>query len=211
MPLNSGGAMGSRGRSIRLRIFFLVAIPLLAMAGLLAYAASTSIINAIDLDRVPNLINAAGVPAAKFGVVLQAERTAAVVYLFQPDADNLAAYQAATSATDKATPVFTTAMTSHQVLGSESPAGAREIETILGGLKQLPALLGAYSQGPADTLQLFLIQTKSVNPPTDQLPPALGLIATVQAREQLSQETALLAGMLAGQRETAADRVAFAS
>ena len=217
--------MGSRGRSIRLRIFFLVAIPLLAMAGLLAYAASTSIINAIDLDRVPNLINAAGVPAAKFGVVLQAERTAAVVYLFQPDADNLAAYQAATSATDKATPVFTTAMTSHQVLGSESPAGAREIETILGGLKQLPALrgavkaraitplnaLGAYSQGPADTIQLFLIQTKSVNPPTDQLPPALGLIATVQAREQLSQETALLAGMLAGQRETAADRVAFAS
>ena len=44
--------MGSRGRSIRLRIFFLVAIPLIAMAGLLAYAAGTSISNAIDLDRV---------------------------------------------------------------------------------------------------------------------------------------------------------------
>ncbi|MGD0240550.1 MAG: nitrate- and nitrite sensing domain-containing protein [Streptosporangiaceae bacterium] len=195
------------------------------MAGLLAYTASTSITNAIDLDRVPNLINAAGVPAAKFGVVLQAERTAAVVYLFEPNAANLAAYQATTSATDKAEPSFVAAMTSNKVLGSESPAGAKEIQTILGGLKQLPTLrgavktqaltplnaLGAYSQGPADTIQLFLIQTKSVNPPTDQLPPALGLIATVQAREQLSQENALLAGMLAGRRMTTADRVAFAN
>jgi signal transduction histidine kinase len=216
--------MGSRGRSIRLRIYFLVAIPLIAMAGLLAYAAGTSISNAINLDRVPNLINASGIPAAQFGVVLNAERTAAVVYLFAPNAASLAAYQAAVSATDKATPTFTAAMTSHAVLGSESPAGAREIETILGGLKQLPALrnavttraitplnaLGAYSQGPADTIKLFLIQTKSVDPPTNQLPPAIGLIATVQAREELSQESALLAGMLAGRRITAADRVAFA-
>jgi len=38
---------------------------------------------------------------------------------------------------------------------------------------------------------------------------ALGLIATVQAREQLSQEDALLAGMLAGNRMTQADKVAF--
>src|SRR5690348_11226168 len=216
--------MGSRGRSIRLRIYFLVAIPLIAMAGMLAYAAGSSISNAINLDRVPNLINASGIPAAKFGVVLNAERAAAVVYLFAPDAANLAAYQAAINSTDKATPAFTTTMTSHAVLGSESPAGAREIETILGGLKQLPALrnavraraitpltaLGAYSQGPADTIKLFLIQAKSVDPPTNQLPPAVGLIATVQAREELSQESALVAGMLAGRRITTADRVAFA-
>jgi hypothetical protein len=216
--------MGSRGRSIRLRIYFLVAIPLVAMAGLLAYVVGTSVNNAIDLDRVPNLINASGIPAAKFGLVMQSERTAAVVYLFAPTAANLAAYQAASSATDKATPAFTAAMTSHAVLGSESPAGARQIDTILGGLKQLPALrnavraraitpltaLGAYSQGPAETIKLFLIQTKSVDHPTSQLAPAIGLIATVQAREELSQESALLAGMLAGQRISAADRVAFA-
>ncbi|HEY2268490.1 MAG TPA: nitrate- and nitrite sensing domain-containing protein [Streptosporangiaceae bacterium] len=202
-----------------------MAIPLIALAGLLAYAAGTSISNAIELDRVPNLINAAGVPAAKFGIVMQSERTAAVVYLFAPNPANLAAYQATISATDKAEPAFTAAMTSNAVLGSESPAGAKEIQTILGGLKQqLPTLrkavqgqvitplsaLGAYSQGPAATIELFLIQTKSVSPPTDQLTPAIGLIATVQAREQLSQEDALLAGMLAGRRMTAADRVAFA-
>ena len=43
----------------------------------------------------------------------------------------------------------------------------------------------------------------------DQQSQAVGLIATVQAREQLSQEHALLAGMLAGQRMTQRDRVAF--
>src|SRR5690348_768887 len=215
--------MGSRGRSIRLRIYFLVAIPLIAMAGLLAYTAGTSIANAIDLDRVPNLVNASGIPAAKFGLVLQNERAAAVVYLFAPDAANLAAYQQAVSATDKATPAFTTAMTSHRVLGSESPAGARQIQVILGGLKQLPTLrqavqgrvltplaaLGAYSQGPAATIKLVLIPTNTVTS-TSQHSPAIGLIATVQAREQLSQENALLAGMLAGRRITSADRVAFA-
>ena len=45
--------MGSRGRSIRLRIYFLVAIPLVAMIGLLAYVAGTSVNNAINLDRAP--------------------------------------------------------------------------------------------------------------------------------------------------------------
>ena len=35
--------MGSRGRSIRLRIYFLVAIPLITMLGLFGYVAYTSI------------------------------------------------------------------------------------------------------------------------------------------------------------------------
>jgi len=214
--------MGSRSRSIRLRIYFLVAIPLIAMAGLLTYAAGTSINNAINLDQVPNLINASGIPAVKFGSYVQAERVAAMVYLFEPTAANLQAYKAAVSATDKATPAFTTAMTSPAVLGSESPSGASQIQQIIGGLKQLPTLraavqaraispltaLGAYGQGMADTIKLFLIQIKTVAP-TDQLAPAIGLIATVQTREYLSQEDALLAGMLAGRRMTAADRAAF--
>ena len=130
--------MGSRGRSIRLRIYFLVAIPLIAMAGLLAYAVGTSVNNAISVDRVPNLINAAGIPAAKFGVVVETERAAAVVYLSKPTAANLAAYQAAITATNKAEPAFTAAMTSPAVVVTESPSGAKQIKVIFSGLKQLP-------------------------------------------------------------------------
>jgi len=214
--------MGSRGRSIRLRIYFLVTIPLIAMAGLLAYVVGTSVNNAISVDRVPNLINAAGIPAAKFGVFAETERAAAVVYLSKPTAANLAAYQAAITATNKAEPAFTAAMTSPAVAGSESSSGAKQIKVIFGGLKQLPTLRNAvkaralspldalnfYSQGLTATTKLFLIQTESVIP-TDQLGPAVGLIDTVQAREELSQEQALLAGVLAGRRMTLADREAL--
>ena len=215
--------MGSRGRSIRLRIYFLVAIPLIALVGLLAYVAGTSINNAISLDRAPNLVNATAVPAAKFGTYLQAERAAAVVYLFQPTAANLAAYQAAAAATDQAEPAFVAAMNSQGTTGTENSTGAQTVSSLVSGLKQLPTLrkavearalspldaLGLYSQGITTQVKLFLIQTESVTL-NDQQIQAVGLIATVQAREQLSQEDALLSGMLAAKRITAKNRIAFA-
>ena len=48
--------MGSRGRSIRLRIYILVAIPLITMLGLFGYVAYTSVTNWLNLDRAPTLI-----------------------------------------------------------------------------------------------------------------------------------------------------------
>jgi signal transduction histidine kinase len=215
--------MGSRGRSIRLRIFFLVAIPLIALVGLLAYVAGTTINNAISVDRAPNLVNATAIPAAEFGTFLEAERTAAVVYLFQPNAANLAAYQATTAATDKAEPAFVTAMNSGGTTGTENSQGAQAVSSLVSGLSQLPTLrnavkaralspldaLGAYSQGITTQIKLFLIQTESVTANSQQIQ-AVGLIATVQAREQLSQEEALLSGMLATKRITAKNRIAFA-
>jgi signal transduction histidine kinase len=214
--------MGSRGRSIRLRIYLLVAIPLVAMVGLLAYVAGTSINNAISLDRAPNLVNATAIPAATFGEFIEAERAAAVIYLSQPTAANGQAYDAATAATDKAKPTFIKAMTSQGTTGTETAGGNKDVSAMVSGLNQLPTLrkavrarlitpldaLGFYSQGITAQVKLFLDQTESVVV-TDQLPPAIGLIAAVQAREQLSQEDALLAGMLAGKKITAKNRVAF--
>jgi signal transduction histidine kinase len=214
--------MGSRGRSIRLRIYFLVAIPLIAMVGLLGYVVTTTVDSAVSLDRAPNLVNATAIPAAKFGTFVEAERTAAVVYLFQPSPANLQAYQAAIAATDKAKPAFTAAMTSEATVKTETADAAKIVHGIVTGMNQLPKLrdavkaraitpidaLGFYSSGFGDQVKLFLTQTESVVT-NDQQSQAIGLIATVQAREQLAQENALLAGMLAGQRMTQKDRVAF--
>ena len=215
--------MGSRGRSIRLRIYFLVAIPLIAMVGLLAYVAGTSINNAINLDRAPNLIHATSLPTAEFTRLVQDERAAAVVYLFEPTAANLAAYDAAVKATDADKPAFLAAMNSPGTKSSETADEAKAIDTLITGLGQVPALragvtgqaltplaaLGGYSAGIQDELKLFLAEADSLTNATaaDQ---ALGLIATVSAREALSQEYALLSGVLAGQRMTQADRAAFA-
>jgi hypothetical protein len=93
--------MGSRGRSIRLRIYFLVAIPLITMLGLFGYVAYTSTTNWLNLDRAPSLIKATSEPLTNFVNLLQAERRAAVVYESQPTAANLAAYQATVTATDR--------------------------------------------------------------------------------------------------------------
>jgi signal transduction histidine kinase len=214
--------MESRGRSIRLRIYFLVAIPLIALVGLLAYVAGTTISNAVSLDRAPNLVNATAVPAAQFGTYLQAERAAAVLYLFQPTAANLAAYETTTAATDRAEPAFLAAMNSQGTTGTENSEGAKAVSSMVSGLSALPALrnavkaralspldaLGAYSQGITTQIKLFLTQTESVTLNNQQIQ-AVGLIATVQAREQLSQEDALLAGMLASKRITIRNRIAF--
>jgi len=117
--------MGSRGRSIRLRIYFLVAIPLVAMIGLLAYVAGTSVNNAINLDRAPDLINATSLPTANFIRFVQDERAAAVIYLFEPSQANLAAYQAAVKATDGDEPAFLAAMESPGTKRSETPPRRR--------------------------------------------------------------------------------------
>ncbi|HEX3194987.1 MAG TPA: nitrate- and nitrite sensing domain-containing protein [Streptosporangiaceae bacterium] len=199
-----------------------MAIPLIAMVGLLGYVVTTTVDSAVSLDRAPNLVNATAVPAAKFGTFVEAERTAAVIYLFRPSPANLQAYQAAIAATDKAKPAFTAAMTSEATTKTETADAAKIVHGIVTGMNQLPKLrdavkgrvitpidaLGFYSSGFGDQVKLFLTQTVSVVV-NDQQSQAIGLIATVQAREQLAQEHALLAGMLAGHRMTQKDRVAF--
>ena len=138
--------MGSRGRSIRLRIYFLVAIPLITMVGLLAYVVTTSVNNAVNLDRAPNLINATSQPATVFAGYLQAERVAAVVYLFQPVPANLQAYNAAIATTDARTAAFRLAMTSPGTVTSETPDEARGISTVLSGLTNLKTLRTAVQE-----------------------------------------------------------------
>src|ERR1700722_17783469 len=114
--------MGSRGRSIRLRIYFLVAIPLITMLGLFGYVAYTSVTNWLNLDRAPSLIQATSEPLTNFVNVLQAERRAAVVYLSQPDAANLSTFQGAVTATQNGAKQLAVAMDSPGTRSSSTPA-----------------------------------------------------------------------------------------
>src|SRR5690348_13264430 len=102
--------MGSRGRSIRLRIYFLVAIPLVTLLGLFADVAYTSATNWINLDRAPSLIRATSEPLTIFMTAMQDERRAAVVYASAPTTDNRSAYEAAITATKQGVPVLMAAL-----------------------------------------------------------------------------------------------------
>jgi signal transduction histidine kinase len=216
--------MGSRGRSIRLRIYFLVAIPLITMLGLFAYVAYTSVSNFFDLDRAPNLLNATAVPITEFGNLLQDERTAAVVYLSHPGSQGLTGYEKAVAATKAGVGPFNAAMESP---GTKASANAQEqaaIDTMVSdftgntvaGLRQevqaqqLTPLQAfqSYTDLIANDSVVFQSEASSLTNGSAATA-GLGLIATVNVREDIDEQAAMLAGALASGTLTPQERVVF--
>src|SRR3984957_5082182 len=214
--------MGSRGRSIRFRIYILVAIPLITMLGLFGYVAYTSVTNWLNLDRAPSLIKATSIPITNFVTFLQAERRAAIVYEYQPTAANLAAYQATVTATKNGIAAFEQVINSPattQNATATQTAAMTKMVTDVNGMSGLRAevtskklsqidTLEAYSEIVADQDNIFTAQAASM-PDTVASSQGLGLISAVNAREDLSEQDAVLAGALAANSLTGPDRAAF--
>ncbi len=221
--------MGSRGRSIRLRIYFLVAIPLVTLLGLFADVAYTSVTNFVNLDRVPSLIRTTSVPLTVFMTTLQGERRAAVVYASAPTADNLGGYEAAITATKRGVPVLVAAINKPDAKQASTPAETAAIDQFLGAVTGPPlgnlrqAVMAKALPGPLplplaalqDYTQIILgipgvFQAEAASM-TDAraATQGLGLIATVTAREELNIQDAALAGALAAGTLTQQGRVAF--
>jgi signal transduction histidine kinase len=215
--------MGSRGRSIRVRIYFLVAIPLITMLGLFGVFAYASVTSWLNLDRAPNLINATSVPITQLVNLLQAERQAAVVYLSHPDNSNLSAYKAAITATkaDDSGPLAA-ALDSPGTKDSENGPETAAISKLTVGVNGMTGLRTAVSAGQITPLDAFEAYTKIITDApevfqseassltnTTAASQGLALIATVNAHEDLQEQDAVLAGALAAGSLTPADRVVF--
>ncbi|MCW2935009.1 MAG: ATP-binding protein [Actinomycetia bacterium] len=225
--------MGSRGRSIRLRIYFLVAIPLVTMLGLFGYVAYTSVTNYQNLDRAPSLIQATSVPMSSFMDTLQAERRAAFVYLVAPTAANKSLYEAAITATDSmdTSPggphglgFLTQALDAPATKQSATPDESAAITKFLGAVtgSQLQNLRAGVTASAIPAITAFQDYTTLIDaiPGVFQAEAAsltdagaatqgLGLIETVLAREEISQQDTLLAGALASGTLTTDERVGF--
>ena len=214
--------MGSRGRSIRLRIYFLVAIPLITMLGLFGYVAYTSVTNWLNLDRAPSLIQATSIPITNFTDLLQAERRAAIVYESQPSAANLAAYQKTITASKNGLASFEAVVnspaTTRNATASET-AALTKLVTDVNGMSGLRAEVSANKISPINTLlayseiiaaqdNVFQSQAASMTN-TVASSQGLGLISAVNAREDLSEQDAVLAGALAANSLTGPERAAF--
>ena len=151
--------MGSRGRSIRLRIYFLVAIPLITMLGLFSYVAYTSVSSWLNQDRAPSLIKATSEPLTNFVNLLQAERRAAVVYLSHPDSTNLNAYQSAILVTKNGAIQLAAALDSPGTKSSTTPAETVAINKMtaqVGNMGPLRASVTARKLAPLDALEAYL-------------------------------------------------------
>src|SRR3981189_1977053 len=132
--------MGSRGRSVRLRIYILVAIPLITMLGLFGYVAYSSVNNWLNQDRAPTLILETSEPLTNFVNVLQTERRAAVVYLSQPNAANLGSFQTAVNSTQKGAPLVEAALPSPATKGASTPEETAAIGKVLAEVKDMSGL-----------------------------------------------------------------------
>jgi signal transduction histidine kinase len=214
--------MGSRGRSIRLRIYFLVAIPLITMLGLFGYVAYTSTTTYLNLDRAPNLINATAEPLTNFVNLLQAERRAAVVYASRPSDANLKAFHGAIASTTAGEVQVNAALNSAGTKSSESTAEMNGIASMTSALGSLPQLRDGILAGKMPALTAFADYTNVIagqgavlQAEASSISDAagaeqgLGLISAVNTQEDMSEQDAILASALVGGSLTADDRVAF--
>jgi signal transduction histidine kinase len=214
--------MGSRGRSIRLRIYFLVAIPLITMLGLFGYVAYTSVSSWLNQDRAPSLIKATSEPLTNFVNLLQAERRAAVVYLSHPDSTNLNAYQSAVVVTKNGAIRLAAALDSPGTKSSTTPAETVAINKMtaqVGNMGPLRASVTAGKLAPLDALEAYtniiasqgavlIAEVNSIQAAAPVIQ-GLGLISVVNTQEDMSEQDTVLAGALAGGSLTGPGRVAF--
>jgi hypothetical protein len=214
--------MGSRGRSIRLRIYFLVAIPLVTMLGLLAFVTDTTITNYTNLDRVPNLLQGTALPVNAFVTQLQTERRDAVVFLSEPNPITHFEYQLVIQASTTSAGLFSQTMNSSEVTsvedGQEHTAIAKMI-TDVAGLSQVRLAVEArkisaidafeaYTRVIADAQVIFHAETASITNGT-AVASGLGLLAVVNAQEDIDEQDAIMAQALASGVLTPQARVIF--
>jgi signal transduction histidine kinase len=212
--------MDLRRRSIRLRIFLLVVIPILSLIGLYAYAATITTRDAINLSRSKTLENQIGLPTGNLEAQVDLERLQAVVYLAAPVPTNLTALRAQEAKTRQAQNAWETAV---HTTNSAEAAADQAIATMQQGVNGLtglrgqvtalsisrPAVITAYGNIIADAdnvLEQAILQQNNVEVVTQ----SLGLVRLGQSEEVLLEESALLSGDAIARTFSAAERQHFA-
>jgi CHASE3 domain sensor protein len=135
-------AMRLRRTSIRVRVFLLVLIPLLALIGVYSFAVAGQLGTAVGLSNAGKVAGATITPTAKVLVALNSERSLAVGYLGTGSGSLMTEYQAQATATDKALRVLDDISGSGPVTANASPLEKEAAAGFLAAARTLPALRG---------------------------------------------------------------------
>ena len=212
--------MGLRHRSIRLRIFLLVAIPILSLVGLYVFAATITASDALNLARSRTLKDTIGTPVGNLEAQIDLERMQAVVYLAAPVPSNLAALHAQEAKTEQSQKAFTDAVNS--AASSAGPAEKQAIAVLVkdtAGLAALrskivslaitrPEVISAYAAinfAADEVLNQTILQESNVPLVTQ----SLALVRAGKSEELLLEESALLNGDAIARTFSQADRQQF--
>ncbi|MGH3166151.1 MAG: nitrate- and nitrite sensing domain-containing protein [Trebonia sp.] len=197
-------------------------IPLVTMLGLFAYVAITSITNYNNLNRAPNLIRATAEQATKFVSFIQQERRDAMVYLSDPTSANLTEFEVDAAQTKTGAAAFDEAMTSPQTRSVENADESAAIDKMISSVSTLNAVRPAVEAHKITATQAFEAYTNVIlaepvifqaeaSSMTDgsAVGSGLGLISTVNEREDVDEQDAIMAGVLASGVFTPQERVVF--
>ncbi|MEV4417158.1 sensor histidine kinase [Catellatospora sp. NPDC049609] len=210
--------MSSRTSNLRAKIFFLLA----SLAALWAFAAFVTLREGLNLFWISTLDQEVGRPTDALVATLQAERRASAVVLAGQDGPARAELQTARAATDAAAARFRDSVrgtTASMAASEPAQQNIAELTRMLDGLGPVRADVDQRSGERAQAVAYYTktigvgyrifatiasFDDKAIN---DQL---RHLLIMSRGRELLSQEDALMSGVLAAGRFTAADAAEFA-
>jgi signal transduction histidine kinase len=213
--------MRLRSLSIRLRILLLVAIPILSLIGVYAFAATSTASDAINLARSRTLKDTIGTPTGNLESAIGLERLLAVAYLAAPIPSNLATLRAQETKTQAAEHAFSVAAASST--GNASTGEKQAVAGLVKVFAGLPALrsqiasvtisrpqaIGGYDNviNAADSvLNQAILEENNVSLVTQ----TLALVRISQAGNILGDEDALIDGDTIARTFSVADRQEFA-
>jgi signal transduction histidine kinase len=133
-------AMRQRRTSIRVRVFLLVLIPLLALIGVYTFSVAGQLGTAVGLSNAGRVSAATITPTSKLLVTLNAERSLAVGYLGTGSGSLKAEYRTQATATDQALRVLEGISASGPVTANASPLEKAAAASFLADAGTLPAL-----------------------------------------------------------------------
>jgi signal transduction histidine kinase len=212
--------MRLRSLSIRLRILLLVAIPILSLIGVYAFAATTTASDAINLSRSRTLKDTIGTPTGNVEGAIGLERQLAVIYLAAPIPSNLATLRAQETKTQAAENAFSAAAMSSTGNASKGEKQAiASLTKLFAGLPALrsqvaavtisrPQVISAYNNlisGADSVLSQAILQENNVQLATQ----TLALVRISQAGNLLGEEAALIDGDSIARTFSVADRQEF--
>jgi CHASE3 domain sensor protein len=126
--------------SIRVRVFMLVLIPLLALIGVYSFAVAGQLGTAVGLANAGKVAAATITPTSKLLVALNTERSLAVGYLGTGSGSLMAEYRAQGRTTDQALRVLEDISGSGPVTANASPLEKKAAASFLAAARALPAV-----------------------------------------------------------------------
>jgi len=215
--------MGLRRLSIRLRIFFLILIPLLSLIGLYVFVASITVGDAVSESQATSLKDDTGLPVGRYESQLYAERRIALIYLAAPAPQMQAQLDAQEAKTDQTRSRMRSAVTSDATMDLASAQEKRAIATMLSDASGLGALrariaaraisrqqaLDAYNGVLSNceyTLKTVILRENNAALVTQ----GFALVQMGESQDMLLQEDALLESDMVARSFSPADRHEFA-